>query len=265
MSATSVADPSKSATAVVSVVASGFAITGSMHSARSGHSATLLKDGKVLIVGGGDGTAELFDPTNGTFTLTGSPVTRRLGATATLLADGKVLIAGGLGLTAGSDGHLIRLNSAEIFDPATGTFTATGSMIQARRLHTATLLEDGRVLVAGGYFDAICTTASAELFDPTTGTFSSAGFMLTERVNHTATLLKSGEVLLAGGSNGRAPDSSDDPPWDPLFVELYEPGPGNFQAGSDMSTTRIGHAAVRLLDGKVLMLGEEVQDRAKPP
>jgi hypothetical protein len=128
-------------------------------------------------------------------------------------------------------------------------------MIQARRLHTATLLEDGRVLVAGGYFDAICTTASAELFDPATGTFSSAGFMLTERVNHTATLLKSGEVLMAGGSNGCAPDSSDDPPWDPVFVELYEPGPGNFQAGSDMSTTRIGHAAVRLIDGKVLMLG----------
>lgn len=255
VSATSVADPSKSATAAVSVVASGFAITGSMHSARSGHAATLLKDGKVLIVGGGDGTAELFDPTSGTFTLTGSPVTGRLGATATLLADGKVLIAGGLGLTAGPDGFLIRLNSAEIFDPPTGTFTATGSMIQARRLHTATLLEDGRVLVAGGYFDAICTTASAELFDPATGTFSSAGFMLTERVNHTATLLKSGEVLMAGGSNGCAPDSSDDPPWDPVFVELYEPGPGNFQVGSDMSATRIGHAAVRLIDGKVLMLG----------
>ena len=255
ITATSVVDSSKSATAAVSVVASGFAITGSMHSARSSHTATLLKDGRVLIVGGGDGTAELFDPTSGTFTLTGSPVTGRLGATATLLADGKVLIAGGLELTAGPDGFLIKLNSAEIFDPATGTFTATGSMIQARRLHTATLLEDGRVLVAGGYFDAICSTASAELFDPATGTFSSAGFMLTERVNHTATLLKSGEVLMAGGSNGCAPDSSDDPPWDPVFLELYEPGPGNFQAGSDMSTTRIGHAAVRLIDGKVLMLG----------
>ena len=255
ITATSTADSSVGATAQITVVSSGFTAAGSMHVARRGHTATLLKGGKVLIVGGGDGTAELFDPTSGTFALTGPPVTGRLGATATLLADGKVLIAGGLGVTAGPDGFLIRLNSAEIFDPAAGTFTATGSMIQARRLHTATLLEDGRVLVAGGYFDTICSTASAELFDPATGTFSSTGFMLTERVNHTATLLKSGEVLMAGGSNGCAPDAADDPPWDPLFVELFEPEPGNFLAGSDMSTTRIGHAAVRLMDGKVLMLG----------
>jgi hypothetical protein len=79
--------------------------------------------------------------------------------------------------------------------------------------------------------------------------------MLTERVFHTATLLKSGEVLMAGGSNGCAPDSSDDPPWDPLFVELYEPSSGNFLSGGDMSTTRIDHVAIRRMDGKVLVLG----------
>jgi hypothetical protein len=255
LTATSVTDSSKNATATVTVASSGFTPAGSMHSGRSGHTATLLKDGRVLIAGGGDGTAELFDPASGAFSLTGPPVMGRLNATATLLADGKVLVAGGLGLTAGPDGFLPTLSNAEVFDPATGTFSATGSMTQARWRHTATLLSDGRVLVAGGYFDHICTTASAELFDPGTGTFSSAGIMLTERVQHTATLLKSGEVLMAGGSNGCAPDSSDDPPWDPLFVELFEPGLGNFQAGSDMSTTRIGHAAIHLLDDKVLILG----------
>jgi hypothetical protein len=255
ITATSTADSSMGATAQITVVNSGFTVAGSMHVARMGHTATLLKDGKVLIVGGGDSTAELFDPANGTFSETGPPVTGRLGATATLLADGKVLIAGGLGLTAGPDGFLTRLNSAEIFDPAMGTFTATGNMIQARRNHSATLLGDGRILVAGGYFDAICSTASAELFDPATGMFSSTGTMLTERVFHTATLLKSGEVLMAGGSNGCAPDSSDDPPWDPLFVELYEPGPGNFLAGGDMTTTRVGHASIRMTEGKVLVLG----------
>jgi hypothetical protein len=255
LTGTSVTDSSKSATATVTVVASGFTATGSMHSARSGHTATLLNDGRVLIVGGGDGTAELFDPTSGVFSVTGPPVVGRLNATATLLADGKVLIAGGLGLTAGPDGFLTRLNTAEIFDPATSSFTATGSMTQAHRLHTATLLSDGRVLVAGGYFDAICITASAELFDPATGTFSPTGTMLTERVFHTATLLKGDEVLMAGGSNGCAPDAADDPPWDPLLVELYEPGPGNFQAGSEMSTTRIGHKAILLPTGKVLLLG----------
>jgi IPT/TIG domain/Galactose oxidase, central domain len=255
LTATSVRDSSKYATATVTVVGSGFTTTGSMRSARIGHTATLLKDGRVLIVGGGDGTAELFDPTSGTFSITGPPRTGRLNATATLLADGRVLIAGGLGLTAGPDGFLTRLNSAEIFDAATGTFRATGSMIQTRRRHTATLLSDGRVLVAGGYSDAICTTASAELFDPATGTFSSSGTMLTERVFHTATLLKSGEVLMAGGSNGCAPDAPDDPPWDPLFVEVYDPGSGSFQAGSGMNTTRIGHAAIPLGNGKVLILG----------
>jgi hypothetical protein len=111
------------------------------------------------------------------------------------------------------------------------------------------------VLVAGGYFDNICFTASAEVFDPATGLFSPTGFMLSERVGHTATLLASGGVLIAGGSNGCAPDAADDPPWDPLFAELYEPNSGSFQGAGKMSTTRIHHAAVRLTNGKVLVLG----------
>jgi len=226
-----------------------------MHVARTGHTATLLKDGRVLIAGGGDGTAELFDPTTGTFSVTSPPLSGRLYATATLLADGRVLIAGGLGLTPGPDGHLSRLGTAEIFDPASGTFRGTISMIQTRRNHTATALPDGRVLVAGGYFDAICTTASAELFDPTTGTFSSTGSMNTERVFHTASLLKSGEVLMVGGSNGCAPDAPDDPPWDPLFAETYKAKADSFLVSGGMSTTRIGHVAVLLPDGKVLVLG----------
>lgn len=253
--ATSSSTPSTTATAPVSVTGSGFVPSGSMHVARTGHTATLLKDGKVLIVGGGDNSAELYDPENGTFSVTGPPVTGRLNASATLLADGRVLIVGGLGLTAGPDGHLPLLNTAEIFDPATGTFNSTGTMVQARQQHIATLLEDGRVLIAGGYFDYICFTASAELFDPATGMFSSTGFMLSERVGHTTTLLASGEVLVVGGSNGCAPDAADDPPWDPLFAELYEPNSGRFQGAGNMSTTRIHHAAVRLANGKVLVLG----------
>jgi hypothetical protein len=252
---TSPSTPSTTASASVTVTSSGFVPTETMHVARTGHTATLLKDGKVLIVGGGDVTAELFDPASGTFSFTGAPMMGRLGATATLLSDGRVLIAGGLGLTAGPDGHLPLLNTAEVFDPTTGTFSPTGTMVQARQQHIATLLSDGRVLIAGGYFDYICFTASAELFDPVTGTFSPTGFMLSERVGHTATLLASGEVLVVGGSNGCAPDSADDPPWDPLFAELYEPNSGSFQGAGIMSTTRIHHAAVRLTNGKVLVLG----------
>jgi hypothetical protein len=254
--ASSISHPSENATATVFVVASGFQDAGNMEVARSGHTATLLKDGRVLIIGGGDPRPEIFDPSTGKFTLTSSPATQRLGlASATLLSDGRVLIAGGLSPETDATGHLTLLDSTEVFDPATNAFSSTGSMVQARREHTATLLNDGRVLIAGGYFDHICITASAELFDPTTGGFSAVGLMNSGRVFHTATLLNSGEVLIAGGSNGCAPDSSDDPPWDPLFVELYEPGPANFLTGGDMSTTRIGHAAIRLTDEKVVMLG----------
>jgi hypothetical protein len=85
--------------------------------------------------------------------------------------------------------------------------------------------------------------------------FSFAGFMASERDGHTATLLVTGEVLIAGGSNGCSPDFSDDSPWDPLFAELYEPKSRSFQGGGNMSTTRIGHVAIRLVDGKVLVLG----------
>ena len=144
--ATAASDPSKTATAAVSVAASGFRVTGSMGRARSGHVATLLANGKVLIVGG-DASAELFDPASKTFTPTGNMTTLRYGATATLVANGTVLIAGGFG---SGTSELPRLSSAEFYDPGSGTFTATGSMAVGRVLHTATLLNDGRVLIAGG-------------------------------------------------------------------------------------------------------------------
>jgi hypothetical protein len=165
------------------------------------------------------------------------------------------LIAGGFGLTAGPDGSRPLLYTAEIYDPSTGKFSAMGSMQQARWNHVATLLNDGRVLITGGRKGHLCSTASAELFDPTTGTFGSVGFLLSDRVGHTGTLLATGEVLVAGGWNGCAPDSSDDPPWDPLFAELFEPSSKSFRGSGNMSTTRIGHSAVRLPDGKVLVLG----------
>ena len=253
VTATFVAEPSKSATATIDVTSSGFLPTGAMRVARAGHTATLLNDGRVLILGGGGATAELFDPSSGTFSLTGPPVVGRSGATATRLGDGTVLIAGGWELVAGANGSLPVSNTAEIFNPATGRFSETGSMLQGRWQHTATLLNDGRVLIAGGYV-GLCSTAAAELFDPATGTFSSA-LLLSERVLHTATLLKNGEVLMVGGSSGCRPDAADDPPWDPLFVELFEPSSKQFQAAGNMSTTRIGHATIRLEDGKVLVLG----------
>ena len=252
--ATAASDPSKTATAPVSVATSGFRVTGSMGTARSDHIATLLANGKVLIVGG-DASAELFDPASEMFTPTGTMTTLRYGPTATLLANGAVLITGGFGP---GTSKLPRLSSAELYDPESGTFTSTGSMAVGRILHTATLLSDGRVLIAGGT-DASggggAATASTELYDPSTGTFTLTGSMASERADHTATLVASGEVLIVGGWNGHAADAADDPPWDPLSAELFQSTSGSFTASGSMSTTRIGHSAIRLDSGKVLVLG----------
>ena len=254
--ASSSAQPADSATATVTVVSSGLTPTGSMHAPRTGHRAILLSDGKVLVVSGDDGSAELFNPETGTFSLTGSMTTPRYGASFTLLPNGKVLVAGGYG--PGSTGPLPRLLAAELYDPQSGSFTLTGNMGVGRVLHTATLLTDGRVLIAGGTDKSGgggAATASAELYDPSTGAFVPTGSMNTDRAQHTATLMTSGEVLIAGGWNGHAADAADDPPWDPLFAELFVPSSGTFKYAARMSTTRIGHTATLLTAGKVLLLG----------
>jgi hypothetical protein len=253
--ATSVADPSKCAVATVSVVPSGFSSTSSMNFARSGHTATLLQDGKVLVAGGGDASAELFDPATEKFSPIGSMSTARYGATATLLASGKVLITGGFG---SGLSKLAALDTAEVYDPQSEAFTPTGSMAVARIQHTATLLNDARVLIVGGTEgggEGEAATTTAELYDPSSGIFTLTGSTASERTDHTATLLASGEVLVVGGWNGHAADAPDDPPWDPLFGELFEPSSKAFKPTSGMSTIRIGQSAIRLADGKVLVLG----------
>jgi hypothetical protein len=158
----------------------------------------------VLITGGvgifgTEATAEIYDPTTGIFTLlANSMITFRAYHTATLLPNGKVLLAGG-----DQDVSIAfeALNTAELFDPATNTFTSTGPMTTPRFLHTATLLSNGQVLVAGGDGNTILVNNSAELYDGA-NSFASTGSMLIARDRHTATLLPNGTVLVAGGSDG---------------------------------------------------------------
>ncbi|MEO5717996.1 MAG: kelch repeat-containing protein [Chthoniobacterales bacterium] len=173
--------------------------------ARDGHTATLLPSGKVLVAGGIAATnytldsAELYDPATGAWTPTGSLSTSRFVHTATLLPSGKVLVTGG---ASGFYPNLTYLSSAEIYDPATGVWTATGSMGNARYNHTATLLPSGKVVAAAGYsFPAGGYLTSAELYDPAIGTWTATGSLATRRYQHTATLLPSGRVLVAGGYN----------------------------------------------------------------
>ena len=223
-----------------------FVPTGNMTVARCQHTATLLPYGKVLIAGGeGSGfdealaSAELYDAGSGTFTATGSMTYTRWGHTATLLPSGKVLVVGGLG---GANGELGTLASAELFDPGAGTFTVTGSMTAARRSHTATLLPNGKVLIAGALMHA-----DAELYDPTAGTFTTAGNMTVARWAHTATLLLNGKVLIAGGASTGSDQLAS--------AELYDPADGTFTATGNMTVAREDHLAALLGNGMVLIAG----------
>jgi|HubBroStandDraft_6_1064221.scaffolds.fasta_scaffold33717_1 hypothetical protein len=235
----------------------GFHPTGEMGTERAAHTATLLANGKVLITGGFNSTdnlatAEVFDPASGTFTATGAMTASRFSHTATLLAHGPAATNGKVLITGGSVGFLSDLATAELFDPATGTFTPTGAMTHLRNEHTATLLNNGKVLLAGGTADNV-----AELFDPATGSFTSTtGGMLTAgRWGCTATLLNDGTVLIAGGRTKEDEFSLDIDAGPINTAELFNPATGNFTATGLMTQFRYGHTAALLNNGKVLMTG----------
>jgi N-acetylneuraminic acid mutarotase len=237
---------------------------GMMEKKRHYHTATLLQNGKVLIVGGDciDSSvhhapntitnAELYDPNTGKFTPTSGMAVGREYHTATLLRNGKVLIAGGIHYNS-KDGSQMALSSAELYDPATGNWTATGAMITERESHTATLLPNGNVLVAGGHNVKSSYLYSAELYDLATGKWTSTGAMTTERQGHTATLLPNGKVLVTGGWNNPTAISQS---------ELYDPVIGKWAPTAPMNTPRDAHTASLLTDGKVLIVGGEDGDKS---
>lgn len=224
-----------------------------MTAARSEHTATLLDDGTVLVTGGYGAaneilsSAELYDPSTGRFTRTADMAFARRDHTATLLPDGRVLIAGGFGRFSTGEGPL---SEAEIYDPARRTFTPAASLLQAQGCQAATLLQNGKVLIAGGEGPAGASTAFAELFDPVQGTFSAAGAyskiqsMWGGPLCPTATLLHDGRVLLL----------SENP------AEVYDPVSDTFAATGPMAEPAYSsgvemHSAVALRDGTVLMTG----------
>jgi len=224
-----------------------FTATGAMSERRSEHTATLLANGKVLVAcGTTDNVAELFDPATGSFTSTGHLIAGgRWGCTATLLDDGTVLITGGRDLYDVFDGGGIL--TAELFDPATGTFTASGVMTQFRYSHTAALLNNGKVLLTGGINgDSVQDT---ELFDPTAKTFSHAGLMGSPRASHTATLLDDGTVLVVGGQSFAVPSGAL------ATADVFNAVTDSFTPTGSLGTARFLHTATRLTDGQVLITG----------
>jgi N-acetylneuraminic acid mutarotase len=220
--------------------------TGDLNFARREHTATLLANGKVLVAGGGpldtQNKAELYDPATGLWSNTGDLNFARYDHTATLLPNGKVLVAGGFfgGLNPGV------LNKAELYDPASGSWSNTGDLNFARYGPTATLLANGKVLVAGGSDSGGNILNTAELYDPTTGGWSNTGGLNFARYYHTATLLPNGKVLVAGGSNS---------PGSLKKAELYDPVNGSWSNTGDLNFARVFHTATLLANGNLLVAG----------
>ena len=178
------------------------------------------------------------------WTITGSLARERRSHTATTLANGKVLIAGG----AGKNNTI--LDSAELYDPQSGTWSQTGNLTVARIAHTATLLSTGNVLVAGGR-SAFASVHTAELYDPATGKWTPTGRLTGARNSHTATLLPNGFVLVAGGiGTGDTPDRI-------ASAELYDPVSGKWSATGHLALDngRESHTATLLNNEVVLIVG----------
>ncbi len=242
---------------------------GTMATARVGHTATLLRDGRVLVVGGLSSyhdaatlpTAELYDPKTNTWSSAPPMRVGRALHTATLLLNGRVLVAGGLSWNPWFGGVVPAQSlDAEIYDPSSNRWSSAAPMSNELSEHTATLLRDGRVLVAGGHrseptashpasesglavYPALRSTA---IYDPSTNRWLNAAFMTRGRYAQTATLLPNGDVLLVGGVDGGLPVPT---------AELYDPAADRWSPAANMAAPRIGHTATLLRNGTVLVVG----------
>ncbi|WP_052518624.1 kelch repeat-containing protein [Archangium violaceum] len=224
--------------------------TGNMVTYRREHRAVALTDGRVLVMGGttSSGTllasAEVYNPLTGSWSATGGMATARRAFTATLLEDGRVLVAGGLTDNGDECTGTNCLVGAELYDPATGTWTSAGTLGTARGFHAAALLPNGKVLVSGGGKDGAQSNA-AELYDPATGAWMSTGEMLSPRRRHSLTLLPNGLVLAVGGYDASTGIHSS--------AELYNPLTGTWCTTGAMGQNRYEHTASLLPGGKVLI------------
>ncbi|HWD75300.1 MAG TPA: kelch repeat-containing protein [Solirubrobacteraceae bacterium] len=241
--------------------------TGRLLQARRGARAVLLRNGRVLIAGGIAGgrilaSAEIFDPVSRRWSRTGSMHVPRLAYTLTLLPDGKVLAAGGAsttGVAGSAGGQAVRItSSAELYNPATGTWAPTGSMAAGRFEASGTSLPDGAVLIAGGFggppaggqFQPL---ASTEIYGSTPGAFAPAASMSEARADQDAVALAGGAVLVTGGLGGDGSSAL-------ASAERYSPTTRTWSEASAMRQARDAAAAAALPDGYVLVAGGQAVD-----
>ena len=213
------------------------------------HTATVLANGRVLIVGRyPDARAELFDPATETFTATGTMVEVRIRHTATLLNDGRVLVAGGVA-------NPVRyVATAEVYDPSTGLFSAVGNLSVPRAAHTASVLPNGKVLIAGGLETYLSTgpvfRPNAEIYDAVTNTFAAGPPSAFLQSGATATGLVDNRILIVGGTSATQIQT--------VSCQHYDPASGTFSVDSNLAVGRYGHTANLLPSGGVLIVGGRV-------
>ncbi|HVE47443.1 MAG TPA: kelch repeat-containing protein [Acidimicrobiales bacterium] len=242
-----------------------WALTGPMAVIRAEHTATLLPNGKVLVAGGDVGftptaSAELYDPLTGSWAATGMMVTPRVQHTAVLMdADpcgalcGKVLVTGGEAEKSVTSSATYDLSLTEIYDTTTGMWSSTGAMATGRSDHTATLLLNGKVLVAGGTAGdsrAAIDTPTAEIYDPVLRTWSNTGSLASPRSSHSASPISGGRVLVAGGRNNNSESS-----FELQSVEIFDSATNSWAAAASLSVPRRIHSATALGSGAVLVSG----------
>lgn len=239
--------------------------TGAMNQARRGHQAVVLGDGRVLVAGGiNEGellaSVEIYDPATAKWTTMAPMSEPRLGNTLTLLTNGNVLVTGGTSAdtAAGSGGgQTIRPdNTAELYNVAANKWTMTsGAMSTPRFEHTATALDDGRVLIAGGQGPPIAgvaaSLATTEIYDPAVDSFRKSNDMGDARFNHTAVKLPDRTVMVIGGAGGQNGDTSLS------TAEVFNPGDGGWTNVGALTGSRSGHTATVFPDGRVLVAGGE--------
>ena len=227
----------------------------SLATGRVDQTATVLRDGRVLVVGGSTeaeanqlASAEIFDPKTNTWSAAAPMAFPRARHTATLLADGRVLVVGGLGPGRGN---------AEIYDPKTNAWSSAGNLVSARANHAAVLLADGTVLVMGGRQPGR-PLSSAEIYDPRLNKWTATGSLLVPRDRPQVELLQGKNAVVTGGvsmDTGGSLDASV------LFgsplatTEIYDPATRTWAPGPTMSAGRVGHAMAVLGNGNLIVVG----------
>jgi hypothetical protein len=243
-----------------------FHATGGLAIARAWHTAAKMSDGRVLIAGGNwtkpaqASSAEVYDPSSGTFLLTGSMNSINRATNAIGLKDGRVLVYGMRGSLDDHRDWAFEDFATEIYDPKTWTFSAGPSMQEGRAFPSATLLNSGKVLFTGGGTMQKAApvlehqpTEVAELYDPVANEFVETGPMTTPRFGHTAVMLKDGSVLIVGGSRAGGDLVRD--------AEIYDPASGRFRPTGSLNLGRIAPSAILLPDGNVLIVAGVANQR----